>query len=111
MRPVEVPLLNFFIPSLVRNRVSMAMFLCVLKSDDYLRDESIGGCPFRVANIGRIDVKFTIALAFKLGAIEYWPLQEFAPATKWIPNGIPMENLNWNSHGCRSKLLQRHPLF
>ena len=31
------------------------------------------------------------------------PLQEFAPATTWIPNGIPMENQNWNSHGRRSK--------
>ena len=31
----------------------------------------------------------------------------FAPATTWIPNEIPMENPNWNSHGCRSKLLQR----
>jgi hypothetical protein len=38
------------------------------------------------------------------------PLQEFAPATTWIPNEIPMENhwnSHWNSHGCRSKLLQR----
>ena len=32
----------------------------------------------------------------------------FAPATTWIPIEIPMENLNWNSHGRRSKLLQRH---
>jgi len=35
------------------------------------------------------------------------PLQEFAPATTWIPSTIPMENPPWNSHGCRSKLLQR----
>ncbi len=21
----------------------------------------------------------------------------------WIPNEIPIKNLNWNSHGCRSK--------
>jgi len=34
-------------------------------------------------------------------------LQEFAPATTWIPIEIPMESLNWNSHGRRSKLLQR----
>jgi len=35
------------------------------------------------------------------------PLQEFAPATTCIPIEIPIENLYWNSHGCRSKLLQR----
>jgi len=35
------------------------------------------------------------------------PLQEFAPATTSIPIEIPIENLYWNSHGCRSKLLQR----
>jgi len=35
------------------------------------------------------------------------PLQEFAPATKWIPWRIPVENLYGNSSGCRSKLLQR----
>src|SRR5688572_13025513 len=35
------------------------------------------------------------------------PLQEFAPATTWILNKIPIENLNRNSHGRRSKLLQR----
>ena len=35
------------------------------------------------------------------------PLQEFAPATICIPNGITIKILNWNSHGCRSKLLQR----
>lgn len=31
-------------------------------------------------------------------------LQEFAPATTWIPNEIPIENLNWNAHSRRSKL-------
>ncbi len=35
------------------------------------------------------------------------PLEEFAPATTWILKEIPIENLNWNSHGRRSKLLQR----
>ncbi len=34
----------------------------------------------------------------------------FAPATACIPNEIPIENLNWNSHGRRSKLLQRRIL-
>jgi hypothetical protein len=45
----------------------MAMFLCVLKSDNYLRHESKCGGQYRVANIGRIDVKFIIAPAFKPG--------------------------------------------
>jgi hypothetical protein len=31
----------------------------------------------------------------------------FAPATTWIPNEIHMECIHWNSHGRRSKLLQR----
>ncbi len=40
------------------------------------------------------------------------PLQEFAPATIYNTKGIPIENLYLNSHGCRSKLLQRPwPLF
>ncbi len=30
------------------------------------------------------------------------PLQEFAPATIWIPKGIPIENLYWNLLGLRS---------
>src|SRR5687767_10474069 len=30
-------------------------------------------------------------------------VEVFAPASTWIPNEITMENLNWNSHGCRSK--------
>jgi len=36
-------------------------------------------------------------------------LQEFATATTCIPIEIPIENLNWNSHGCRSKLVEPSP--
>ncbi len=38
-----------------------------------------------------------------MGLMRRMPLQEFAPATTGIPNNIPVEILNWNSYGRRSK--------
>jgi hypothetical protein len=45
----------------------MAMFLCILKSDKYLRQESKCGGQYRVANIGRIDVKIHNCPGFQAG--------------------------------------------